>query len=87
MGVCGDDKRKAGVVRNDLRDAKIGFGPARKKSPRASNSPSSVTLYLQTPSRKHSHEAFTRSCIPFKFVGTFTIFIQSTRQMHYEAIC
>ena len=33
MGVCGDDKRKAGVVRNDLRDAKIGFGPARKKVP------------------------------------------------------
>ena len=31
-GGCGDDKRKAGVVRNDWRGAKIGRGPPEKNS-------------------------------------------------------
>ena len=48
LGVCGDDKRKAGVVRNDLGMPRLALGPP-EKSPGASNSPSSVTLYLQTP--------------------------------------
>ena len=32
-GGCGDDKRKAGVVRNDLRDAKIALAGQKKHSP------------------------------------------------------